>query len=66
MVEVEPELRQNRGQEVPICQRLGVDLLQLRWVWLVWRDCLTCRFDGRAAAGACCLLLFGAAGLGGA
>src|SRR5436305_6032917 len=30
MVEVEPELRQNRRQEVPICQRLGVDLRQLR------------------------------------
>ena len=30
MVEVEPELRHNRRQEVPVCQRLGVDLLQLR------------------------------------
>ena len=35
-------------------------------MWLLWRDGLTCRVDGWAAAGACCLLLFRAAGLGGA
>jgi hypothetical protein len=37
-----------------------------RWVWLLWRESLSCRVDVWAAAGACCLLLFGAAGLGGA
>ena len=50
------------GSHMPIAS-VGIPIR--RWVWLVWRDCLTSRVDGWAAACTCCLLLFGTAGLGG-